>query len=158
MMQFSDLPMDFETFGVPPGSHVPGPVLHRYLMTYAEYFGVFQRIKFGATVKTAELQDNSNWLIRYELEHGEQMTLLTSKMVMATGTTSEPNMPSIKGSGIFRGQMFHSKELPIRSEEMNATKNVVIYGGSKSASDAVYMNASKGRHVDWVIRGKITYL
>lgn len=40
MLEWSDFPMDFETFGVPPGAHVPGLVLHRYLTAYAQHFGV----------------------------------------------------------------------------------------------------------------------
>jgi cation diffusion facilitator CzcD-associated flavoprotein CzcO len=37
---------------------------------------------------------------------------------------------------------------------MSAAKRIVVLGGSKSAADAVYVNALEGRHVDWVVRGK----
>jgi cation diffusion facilitator CzcD-associated flavoprotein CzcO len=161
MLEYSDFPMDFETFGVAPGSHVPGSVLHRYLTAYAEYFGVFSRIRFGATVKTTELQENGSWLIHYELKNGQEkakeVTLLGNKLVLATGTTSEPIMPLIKGSEIFRGHIFNFKDVPNRTD-ISTAKNIVVLGGSKSAADAVYMNACKGRHVDWVIRGKTRFV
>jgi cation diffusion facilitator CzcD-associated flavoprotein CzcO len=35
---------------------------------------------------------------------------------------------------------------------MNDAKNVVVLGGSKAAADTVYLNASKGKHVDWIVR------
>lgn len=158
VLEYSDFPMDFETFGVAPGSHVPGTVLHRYLTAYAEHFGVFNRIRFGATVKTTELQKNGSWLIHYELTDGwekaKEETLLGHKLVLATGFTSEPKMPLIKGSEIFGDHIFHFKDIPNRTDDIDTAKNIVVLGGSKSAADAVYMNASKGRHVDWVIRGK----
>jgi cation diffusion facilitator CzcD-associated flavoprotein CzcO len=162
MLEYSDFPMDLETFGVAPGSHVPGFVLHRYLTAYAEHFGVFSRIRFGATVKTTELQENGSWLIHYELKNGQEkakeMTLLGNKLVLATGTTSEPMMPLIKGSEIFRGHIFHFKDVPNRTDDIGTAKNIVVLGGSKSAADAVYMNACNGRHVDWAIRGKTKFV
>ena len=157
MLEFSDFPMDFETYGVLPGSHVPGAVVHRYLTDYAQHFGVFDNIQFNAWVKSAELKGNGEWIISYDLNSGgevKEMKLTSKTLVLATGTTSEPNMPSIAGSGEFDGDIFHSKELPDRMEDLSAAKNVVVYGGSKSAADAAYVNASRGRHVDWVVRGK----
>jgi cation diffusion facilitator CzcD-associated flavoprotein CzcO len=151
-LEYSDFPMDFETFGVATGSHVPGTVLHRYLTAYAEHFRVFSRIRFGTTVKTTELQENGSWLIHYELTNGQekakQVTLLGNKLVIATGMTSEPKMPLIKGSEIFGGHIFHFKDVPNHTDDIGTAKNIVVLGGSKSAADAVYMNACKGRHVD----------
>jgi cation diffusion facilitator CzcD-associated flavoprotein CzcO len=156
--EFHDFPMDFETYGVPPGSHVPGNVVHRYLTAYAQHFGVFNCVRFGAWVKSAELQGNGEWLILYDLKKAEElvrsMKVIAKKMVLATGSTSEPNMPSIAGSETFGGHIFHFKELPKRKEEMNDAKNVVVLGGSKAAADTVYLNASKGKHVDWIVRSE----
>jgi cation diffusion facilitator CzcD-associated flavoprotein CzcO len=157
MFEFSDFPMDFETFGVPPGSHIPGSVIHRYLTAYAKHFGVFNKIQCGACVKSVELKGSGEWLILYDLKSGEDVkdvTLNAKKLVLATGTTSEPHMPSIAGSEEFGGQIFHSKELQNHMDEMIVAKNVVVLGGSKSAADAAYVNAARGKHVDWVIRGK----
>jgi cation diffusion facilitator CzcD-associated flavoprotein CzcO len=63
-------------------------------------------------------------------------------------------MPIIEGSENFGGHIFHTKELHDRKEDMAVAKNIVVLGGSKSAADAVHLNASRGRHVDWVIRGE----
>ncbi|KAF4632472.1 hypothetical protein G7Y89_g5661 [Cudoniella acicularis] len=130
MLEFSDFPMDFETFGVAPGSHVPGTVLHRYLAAYAQRFGVYEKVRFGCYVKSAELKGDGSWEVVYEKkdEDGgtDEVKVVAKKMVLATGTTS--------------------------GEDMEKSENVVVAGGSKSAADAVYMTASKGRHVDWVIR------
>lgn len=156
MYEFSGFPMDVQNYGVPPGSHMPGTVVHRYLTSYAEHHGLFAKIRFAAKVKSAELQDDGSWIILYdwkrEGENAQEMKITAKKLVMATGTTSEPKMPIIEGSEDFVGHIFHTKELHGRKEDMAAAKNVVVLGGSKSAADAVHMNASGGRHVDWVIR------
>jgi cation diffusion facilitator CzcD-associated flavoprotein CzcO len=158
MLEFSNFPMSFETFGVAPGCHVPGEAIQRYLTAYAVCFGVFDKIRFGAEVETAELQEDDSWLISYMSKVGrevaEETKVLAKKMVFATGSTSEPNIPSIKGSDVFGGHIFHSKEFPIRTHDMRAAKHIAVLGGSQSAGDAVYLNATKGRHVDWIIRGK----
>jgi cation diffusion facilitator CzcD-associated flavoprotein CzcO len=157
MSEYSDFPMNFETFGVKPGSHIPGISLHRYLTAYAERFGIFDKIRFEASVKSAELKEDGTWVILYEKRIGEEglrrVEVLARKLVMATGTTSEPNMPDLRGAADFRGHIFHFKELQNRKEEMEAAQNITVLGGSKSAADAIYLNASKGKHVDWIIRG-----
>ncbi|KFY24197.1 hypothetical protein V491_02247, partial [Pseudogymnoascus sp. VKM F-3775] len=155
MLEFSDFSMDFETFGVAPNSHVPGLVMHRYLTAYARHFGVYDRIKFRSTVASAELLKGGEWHIKYDVVFGdvaEPRQLVSKKMVLATGTTSVPTMPHIKGSEEFGGSVFHFKDLPQRGKELSEAKNIVVLGGSKSAADAVYYNATRGKRVDWVIR------
>ncbi|KAH6675840.1 hypothetical protein B0J14DRAFT_616538 [Halenospora varia] len=143
MLEYSDFPMDYETFGVESGKHVPGTVYHDYLTAYAKKFGVYERVRFGCNVVSAELVGDKSWEVVYsDLSKKEEVKVKASKMVLATGTTSKPKIPVIKGEKLFGGHVFHSKELPFRNEDM----------ADKSACDAVYMNASKGRHVDWIIR------
>ncbi|KFY16456.1 hypothetical protein V492_01299, partial [Pseudogymnoascus sp. VKM F-4246] len=158
LVEFGDFPMDFETFGVPPNSHVPGSVMHRYFTAYAHHFGVYERIKLRSTVTSSELLEGGDWHIKYNVETGangegtEKHELIAKRMVLATGTTSLPNIPKLKGSDEFGGHAFHFKDLSLHREDLSEAKNVVVLGGSKSAIDAVYYNAIKGTHVDWVIR------
>ena len=157
MLEFSDFSMDFETFGVAPNSHVPGSVMHRYLTAYARHFDVYDKIKLRSTVASAELLRGGEWHIKYDVVLGDMVEprqLVSKKMVLATGTTSVPSMPTIKGSEEFGGSVFHFKDLPQRAKEMSEANNIVVLGGSKSAADAVYYNATRGKHVDWVIRGE----
>ena len=157
MLEFGDFPMDFATFGVAPDSHVPGMVMYKYLTAYAQHFDIYDKIKLRSTVTSAELVEGGEWHIKYDVDYVqvvEQRQIVAKKLVLATGTTSVPNIPVIKGSDEFGGSAFHFKELPHRAKELSEANNVVVLGGSKSACDAVYYNASRGKHVDWVIRGK----
>lgn len=152
--EFSDFPLDTETFGVKPGEHIPGTVMHRYLTAYAERFGVFGKIRFDAKVMSTELVEGGAWLVKYDsVNGGKGGSVGAKKLVLATGMTSEANMPSIKGSENFGGKILHTKDMAKAGELFAESEHVVVLGGSKSAYDAVYINASRGKNVEWVIRG-----
>jgi hypothetical protein len=174
-LEFSDFPMG-EEFGVKEGDHVPGMVMHRYLTAYAKKFGVLERCRFGCWVRSAEMvwertkgveeewEGSYRWIVRYGVKDangdGEgEVIVRGKKLVMATGSTSAPNIPILEGSEEFQGEIFHSKDLSLKVqvEAIDKAQNIVVLGGAKSAADAVYLNASKGRHVDWVIRCKLHY-
>jgi len=77
------------------------------------------------------------------------------KLIVATGIASNPHFPDIPGSQQFHGPIVHSEALG-RSEEIlfknDSIKAVSVIGGDKSAYDAVYTAASRGREVEWIIR------
>ena len=39
--EYSDFPVDTDTYWVEPGEHVPGSVIHRYFTDYAQHFGMY---------------------------------------------------------------------------------------------------------------------
>ena len=158
--EYSDFPMDEKTFGVKPGEHIPGPAVHEYLHAYAEKFNVLGRIRFGSRVQSVERKEGGGWIVNYS-RHGEardsenngDMSILTKKLVVATGLASEPFVPQFVGSESFDAPLFHAKYLlDYAPATFGTAKSVVILGGSKSAYDAAYAYASKGITVNWVIR------
>lgn len=67
--------------------------------------------------------------------------------------TSDAFIPSLSGSDTFDAPLIHSRELPTHAEPLlKSPTSVTIYGGRKSAQDAVYYFASNGVKVNWVIR------
>ena len=158
--EFSDLPMDEQTFGVKPGEHIPGAVVHEYLLAYAKKHDLLKRIRFNHRVETAERKESAGWLITWKdlqeliapVENVNQ--ILAAKLVIATGLTSEPFVPKFVGSESFNAPIFHAKELLTYAEQTinQSAKNVIVLGGAKSAFDAVYAHASAGVSVDWIIR------
>ena len=153
--EYSDFPMDEKTFGVKPAEHIPGPVVHQYLYTYAEKFDLLRRIQFNRKVKSVERKDDGRWIVRssQRKETIVNDTTWTHKLVIATGLTSEPFIPAFIGSESFNAPIFHAKDLLTYAETtIKSAKNVVVFGSSKSAYDAAYAHASAGVSVDWVIR------
>ncbi|KAL9597697.1 MAG: hypothetical protein Q9219_004954 [cf. Caloplaca sp. 3 TL-2023] len=169
-LEYSDYPMDEQTFGVKAGEHIPGPAVQKYLRFYAEKFDIHRRIRFGAWVQTVERKSSDAWLVHYSsksqtddgtygmsgsaVSHGTK-SILTRKLVISTGLTSDPFIPHIPGCDNFNAPLFHAKYLldKFADTSTNPTStNVVIYGSAKSAYDAAYAYASHGISVDWIIR------
>lgn len=158
--EYPDFPMKPEIFGVQPGEHIPGRVLNTYLEAYARHFGFFDRIRLKTRVLSAEHKPEGGWLLTVsdesEVAELPVYEVFTRRLIVATGLTSEPFLPPFEGQEMFGSPLFHSKDLLKNIDTMDParTKRVTVFGGTKSAWDAVYGYGMKGIHVDWVIRGE----
>ncbi|KAF2090946.1 dimethylaniline monooxygenase (N-oxide forming) [Saccharata proteae CBS 121410] len=151
--EYSDFPMETEAFGVKPGEHIPGEVLHRYLTSYAEYFGLHRLIQFNTRVVAVErAEDDAGWIVTSKTGDEDEKQVLAKKLIVATGLTSEPNVPELPGSEVFGAPIFHMKDFRENEETISSADNVTVIGGGKSAWDAAYAYASQGVHVDMIIR------
>lgn len=140
-----------ESYGVKPGQPIPGSVVHSYLGNYAKRFGVLGRIRFKSKVETAERKEGDGWFLTVS-SGGQQSQILTTRLIVATGLTSEPFMPALEGSEKFDAPIFHSKDFRRHAESLKTAKRVVVFGGTKSAWDAAYAYATAGVEVNMVIR------
>lgn len=156
--EFSDFPMTCERFGAKPGEHIPGEVVHEYLSQFVDHFNLRSRLRLGKRVTAAELLDDGKFLLRlappkYGKPDGPELrSILTDRLVIATGLTSEPHIPSFHGEDKFNREIFHVKELRQRSDSLSAAREVVVLGGNKSAWDTCYAAAQQGAQVHMVIR------
>ena len=150
--EYPDFPIDEATYGVKPGEHIPGTVLHRYLTDYAKKFSVFERTRFNIKVDSAEPTEEGGWLLKTSSPSSEQKTFRTKKLIIATGLTSQPYIPQLPGMQEFQGSLFHVRDFATQSDTLESAKNVVVVGGAKSAWDVSYAYASAGVQVDMIIR------
>jgi cation diffusion facilitator CzcD-associated flavoprotein CzcO len=154
-------------YGVKPGEHVPGRPMHQYLEDYAKKHGLLDRTSLNTRVSTIErLQDDDGvvWRLSCQSRRNHKGTaeqystdkiVKTRKLILATGVTNEPNQPRISGETEFGAPIVHSARLgreATRLLEDSSIKRVAVLGGGKSAYDAVYLFASAGKEVDWIIR------
>lgn len=142
--------MSSDVYGVQPGEHIPGPVLHRYLTDFAKKFGVYSRTRFNTCVETLRPSD-SGWIVTVTSAEKPD-TLKTKKIIIATGLTSQPNFPQYSGAETFDRPYFHAKDFCRNGDTVSSAQNVVIVGGGKSAMDTAYAYATAGAHVDMIIR------
>jgi hypothetical protein len=149
--------MEPNIFGVKPGEHVSGEVMHEYIGRYADKFGIIDAVRCGVRVVSATRCEEGGWDLAVEDANAAATAKLqfihAKKLVVATGLTSEPNIPTLPGQEHFDAPLFHGKYLPKHTELLDKAKRVTVYGGAKMAYDAVYEFASHGVEVDWVIRG-----
>lgn len=149
-LEFSDFPMDPATFGVKPGEHIPGEIIHAYLAEYAEHFGLTEKIRLNTKVETATHQEDGAWKLAIKDSAG---SLMTRKLIVATGLTSQPFLPDFQGQDMFQTPLLHSRDMAsLEKNLLQDGKRATVFGGNKSAWDAVYACATSGLQVDWVIR------
>lgn len=152
--------MTTERFGVKPREHVPGKVVHEYLEAYAQAFGVAQYVRLRTKVCSAEHLPEGGWILEIR-DAGDQTAPSTKvssqRLIVATGLTSEPFMPYIRGQEEFNRPLFHIKDFPKYEDTIHTGRRVTVFGGTKSAWDAVYAYGTRGVQVDWIIRRKVLH-
>lgn len=109
------------------------------------------RIRFGVAVDKLD-KIASGWTVEYTGVEKPQ-TVATRKVIVATGATSVPQMPDLKGQDDFGGPIVHTLDYG-RSKIFNRNdiQSIAVLGGGKSAADMVYENVKAGRKVNWIIR------
>ncbi|KAK1974466.1 cofactor FMO1 FAD enzyme [Colletotrichum cereale] len=153
-IDFSDFPMDLARFGLEMEQHVPGAVMHEYLVEYARHFGVWDKIRLNTTVvRVTRPEDGGEWRVDVE-EAGSARTVTCARLVVATGVLTVPHVPDMRGSEAFAAPIVHSSELGPQAHLFRCPEvaTVAVLGGSKSAYDAVHLAASTGHKVRWIIR------
>ncbi|KAL8739093.1 MAG: hypothetical protein Q9181_000204 [Wetmoreana brouardii] len=167
MAEFSDKPMT-----PPPEQYYgffPGRYTTAYLESYVDdhiYAGqtIRDRIRLNCTVKCVVKLPDSNitgdgaqWEINCSSNDHENRTLRTSKLIDATGMTSQPHIPHLEGSHIFKGKTLHHKSFGQEQALLlddPSVQNICIIGGAKSAADVAYACAMSPlqKKIHWVIR------
>lgn len=157
--EFSDYPVLEADIGVKPRGHIEGNQMHVYLEKFANHFDLKRHIRLDTKVVRAREDGSANggadWTLECESRDGESMSpVKCNKLVMATGSYSSPYRPPLKGFSSFKGPVVHTYDLGRAAPAIvddEKVKNVVVMGGAKSSHDAVYMFASAGKHVDWIL-------
>lgn len=103
-------------YGVKPGQHIPGTVLHEYLTRYSEKFDILDKIRCNTKVVTAEHQEQSadgGWILTIQNTSEPTSTetkIFAKKLIVATGLTSEPFLPDFAGQGTFGAPIIHGNK------------------------------------------------
>jgi putative flavoprotein involved in K+ transport len=98
------------------------------------YTKVMELNYWGSTTCTSARYDEAagEWIV--EVEHdGEKLTIRPKQLVLATGMSGKPNLPSFKGMNVFKGEQHHSSRHPGPDEYRG--KKVVVIGANNSAHD-----------------------
>ncbi|KAL8881934.1 MAG: hypothetical protein Q9198_000967 [Flavoplaca austrocitrina] len=162
MAEFSDQPMTPPTeqyYGFFPGKHTTA-----YLESYVDnhiYSGqtIRDRILFNSIVDCiVEIpQPDSAEGAHLEITYNTTQKIRTSKVIDATGMTSQPRVPTLPGSFDFKGKTLHHKSFG-QSQALllkdPSVQSICIIGGAKSAADVAYACAKSPleRNIHWIIR------
>ncbi|MFB1295967.1 NAD(P)-binding domain-containing protein [Mycobacterium sp. pW049] len=93
------------------------------------------------TCLSATFDDESQtWTVEVNRD-GERLTLHPTQLVLATGMSGKPNVPTLPGQDVFRGDQHHSSAHP--GPDNYVGKRAVVIGSNNSAHDickALYEN------------------
>jgi putative flavoprotein involved in K+ transport len=98
------------------------------------YTKVMEIPYWGSTVATSATysEEKAEWTVEVERE-GKPLTLRPKQLVLATGMSGKPNIPSLPGQDLFRGDQHHSSAHP--GPDAYAGKRCVVIGSNNSAFD-----------------------
>ena len=93
------------------------------------------------TCTSASFDEESNrWTVEVDRD-GEKLTLHPTQLVLATGMSGKPNIPTLPGQDLFRGDQHHSSAHP--GPDAYVGRKAVVIGSNNSAHDickALYEN------------------
>lgn len=144
--------------GVDDWTDLRGEDIAEYLEKYAAKFGVTEHCKLNTRVYKIDRDADGRWKVSVKPTNRPNMNieeLQCDKLVIATGFTSVPKMPSNLDLSGYTGRAFHVKELAQKYQEILVDKSietVTVIGGSKSAWEAAGLFALEGKKVRWLIR------
>ena len=131
----------------------------RYLEEYIDshvYDGksLRSRISFGYHVERVEKTDGI-WTIFTRTSNHSKQAFQSTKLIVATGLSSLPKLPSLPHQEDFEGPIRHRKHFGEFSKSCLRDPecwNIAVLGGGKSATDMVYQCVKQGKKVTWIIR------
>lgn len=140
--------------GITPDRYISGNTINEYLRDFAQNNDLTGAIRLQTKVRSIEKQHNkaSNWLLTTE-NGGQESSLQTTKLIVASGASSGPYMPEFPRSN-FTKPIIHSAQLGVSLSNIKSpgVQRVVVLGAAKSAYDTVFLMLKQGKKVDWVIR------
>jgi cation diffusion facilitator CzcD-associated flavoprotein CzcO len=105
----------------------PQPETLRYLNFVADKYDLRRDIQFRARVKSAHWDEAARgWTVT--LEDGSRHT--SRHLITGIGALSTPTMPKFEGLGSFRGQSWHTAEMPYEPVDFTGKRVAVIGTGA----------------------------
>ncbi|GLB06363.1 hypothetical protein AtubIFM57258_001666 [Aspergillus tubingensis] len=147
--EFSSFSLDPTKYDVQPEAPIPGYALKQYFSDFIDHFDLRRRTRFHTCVHTVEKADGF-WAL-----HTDSVLYKCSKLIMSPGLFSTPNEFSIPGQQSFERPIMNHSQLGTTGALLAndpAVKSVTVIGASKYGYDAVYLMASHGKRVEWIIR------
>ncbi|KAF9887272.1 hypothetical protein FE257_010400 [Aspergillus nanangensis] len=156
--EFSDFPMD-DSFGVKQGEHIPGAVIQRYMDAFLAHFDLTQFLRLDTSVDQVTRNPDDTWTLNISpatattTDEAPQTLIHSQKLIVCTGITSQPYLPTFTGSSTFPAPILHCRDLLQHQDRiLQPNKRITVFGVTKSGWDAVYAAATAGAQVDWIMR------
>lgn len=94
-------------------------------------------------------EDTKTWTVEVDRD-GERLTVHPTQLILATGMSGKPHVPTLPGQDVFRGDQHHSSAHP--GPDRYAGKRAVVIGSNNSAHDICKALVENGADVTMVQR------
>ena len=121
-LPYLDFPKNWPVFS-------PKDKIGDWLEMYAK---VMELNYWGSTTAKSARRDGDAWEVVVD-RAGEEVTLRPTHVVIALGVSGKPNVPTVPGQDVFRGEQHHSSAHP--GPDAYKGKKVVVVGSNNSAHD-----------------------
>jgi dimethylaniline monooxygenase (N-oxide forming) len=150
MCEFSGMPISIPPSGTdeydcPDSIHVS-----EYLEIYLDkhiYDGkpLKDRFHLNSLITNVKKGDDGLWHVHFT-QSGEEYEWTAKKLLVATGTTSLPQIPDLKGKDDFKCPIVHSIDFARTwsAIQSSSIQKVTVLGAGKSAADFVYQLVKAG--------------
>ncbi len=131
LYEFPDWPLPADT-----PDFTPGPTIHRYLLDYADHFGITPHIRLGTRVTRLGASDSGDqtWIVESNDGTQTRQEVFDLVLVCIGLYSNAPNVPQIPGHEGFSGEIMHNSAL--KTDDQLSGKRVAVVGYGKSATDA----------------------
>lgn len=116
-----------------PERYPTQPEILRYLNHVADRFDLRRDITFDTRVAAATYDEAAS---RWRIATDDGAAMSAQFLVMATGSISAPNIPSIAGMDSFGGRVYHTARWPHEGVELSG-KRVAVVGTGSSGVQAI---------------------
>ncbi|EGX45268.1 hypothetical protein AOL_s00173g369 [Orbilia oligospora ATCC 24927] len=96
-----------------------------------------------STAPTSSSYENGKWTVKV-LREGKERILSPKHVILATGHSGEPNIPTFRGQEVFKGKITHSSKWS--NPERLKGKKVLVVGAGNTAHDIAQSLYSNGAY------------
>ena len=116
-----------------------------------------ERIQFGTEVRSMYRTDGKWVISTTNVDSQASGVIRSTKLVVASGLTSQPLMPALAGADKFKGPIIHQEKFG-SSKILKSPKiqNICVTGGGKSSADMIYEAVVAGKTVTWILKASDT--
>ena len=147
-----DAPRLYDTF--------PARYVSQYIEDYVRSHVYSNRSLYDRIWRKSEVSNveriSTGW--KLDLKGPPTRSIRCSRLAVASGLTSQPNMPDFPRHPDWASPILHHRDFGTHSQAILSTtspyKQITILGGGKSAADMIYaaINTNPNLKVNWIIR------
>lgn len=143
-----------------PLDRITSPQVFTYLKNYCIHFDLYKHMKFNTQVKSINYDTDKKKSKLIVIEKDNEYSAEGYDYVVHTHGFTNRTIPVFKGLESFTGKIYHSFDIneDVFNQLVMSNKNIILLGGSKTATDFILKFYECGYNVSWICRQPYWFL